>query len=238
MPKREKKGSEKGGLYIALCCAALAVAAVGYVGKKNSSYDIPDSGYLPSETSTAKTDQSAETQDRPVEKAIVTIEESPAEVVPSEKPPVSEPPSAPVSNAISIDEPILSMPVEGKVSASFSGDTLIYNEELDDWRTHNGIDILCDKDSDVLAASGGKVSEIKETPSGMSIKIDIGNGYETVYSCLSDKVNVKEGDSVEKGDIIAKIEDYPLGDLTTDTHLHFELLNKGEYVDPVIYLDD
>ena len=48
-------------------------------------------------------------------------------------------------------------PVDAEPAAAFSGDELVYNETLGDWRTHNGADYTCQPGSGVQAAVGGKV---------------------------------------------------------------------------------
>ena len=50
-------------------------------------------------------------------------------------------------------------PVSGQVLAVWSGDELVYNETLGDWRTHNGTDYACKEGEDVLSPCerhGGK----------------------------------------------------------------------------------
>ena len=40
------------------------------------------------------------------------------------------------------EEPhVVVLPIQGEVLTAFSVDQLLYNETLDDWRTHDGVDI-------------------------------------------------------------------------------------------------
>ena len=39
----------------------------------------------------------------------------------------------------------------------YSGDELVYNKTLGDWRTHNGIDYACAKDAAVQSPTAGTV---------------------------------------------------------------------------------
>ena len=48
-----------------------------------------------------------------------------------------------------------SMP--GRVLNAFSGDELVYNKTLGDWRTHNGVDYACTQGAAVAAPVAGKV---------------------------------------------------------------------------------
>ena len=67
---------------------------------------------------------------------------------------------------------------------------------------------------------------------GCYIIIDHGNGYQTLYAQCSD-IYVAPGTYVEQGEIIGAIGS--TGD-STGAHLHFEIRDNGEYVDPTIYL--
>ena len=51
------------------------------------------------------------------------------------------------SPASSSAAPASTQPVSGRVLNGYSGDELVYNKTLGDWRTHNGIDYACAKDA-------------------------------------------------------------------------------------------
>lgn len=118
---------------------------------------------------------------------------------------------------------------------------------------HDGIDIVKKgyQLDDIVAHSDGKVIQVikncnittdgkgnntlDENNPGNLIKIDHGNGYYTRYLHLkygSVKVNV--GDVVKKGEIIGYMGNtgYSLG-----AHLHFEVWNEQNRINPTIYLE-
>ena len=72
---------------------------------------------------------------------------------------------------------------------------------------------------------------VRNATSGRTILIDHGNGYETLYSHLS-KANVRKGQRVSRGDIIALSGDTGL---SLAPHLHYEVRYNGMRVDPVHY---
>ena len=53
------------------------------------------------------------------------------------------------SPASSSAAPASTQPISGRVLNGYSGDELVYNKTLGDWRTHNGIDYACAKDAAV-----------------------------------------------------------------------------------------
>jgi murein DD-endopeptidase MepM/ murein hydrolase activator NlpD len=101
-------------------------------------------------------------------------------------------------------------------------------------RFHYGVDVDLNIGDDVLASFEGMVRVAKyDRTYGKVIVIRHQNGLETLYAHLS-KFEVKVGDYVEAGDIIA------LGGNTgrsTGPHLHFEVRYLGEPINPHDIID-
>lgn len=129
-------------------------------------------------------------------------------------------------------------PVPGSVVAAFSSDTLTYNEALEDWRTHNGVDLSAEVGDDVVAAWSGQVVSVREDAVlGVTVTIDCGDGYTTVYGNLAEPAAVSAGDQVSAGDVLGAVGETAGG----ETHggngfLHFAVLLDGDYVDPMEFL--
>lgn len=98
---------------------------------------------------------------------------------------------------------------------------------------HEGVDYTVPEGTRVFATADGTVTDItsKSSPTGMSIVISHGNGYETVFNHL-DAIHVRKGQSVRKGDIIALSGNTGLSMMP---HLHYAIRYKGNSVDPVNY---
>lgn len=100
-------------------------------------------------------------------------------------------------------------------------------------RPHRGMDIGAPHGSNVLAAEDGKVVTAGWNNSyGYYITINHGGGYVTLYAHNS-KLLVKAGDSVVRGQVIAKVGS--TGN-STGPHIHFEVRVNGQYVNPRNYL--
>ncbi len=122
-------------------------------------------------------------------------------------------------------------PTKGRITDKFG-----YRKDPFTRRTkfHNGLDIAADMGTDIVACASGKVIMAEFTRGyGRVVKIDHGRGIVTVYGHAS-KLLVKVGDTVKKGDIIAKVGS---SGRSTGPHLHFELLLYNTPVDPLQYLD-
>ena len=100
-------------------------------------------------------------------------------------------------------------------------------------RSHNGIDIAGQHNSDIKAADGGLVTYADWMDGyGNYIIIDHENGYQTAYGhCAS--LDVSKGDRVAKGEVIAKMGSTGR---STGTHLHFEVKKDGVFVNPLEYV--
>jgi murein DD-endopeptidase MepM/ murein hydrolase activator NlpD len=136
-------------------------------------------------------------------------------------------------------------PVKGEIVKKFDDKNLQKSIALNQWETHQGIDIACELGSEVKAAFGGKVIEVipkdkdfSETAKngfGASIKIDHEDGYETIYANLApESLKLKKGDIVKAGEVIGNVGDSSRReDIAMEgCHLHFEVLQKvgKEYV--------
>jgi len=100
-------------------------------------------------------------------------------------------------------------------------------------KMHTGIDIAVPSGTDVIAANTGKVIYSGYNGGyGNTVIIDHGGKISTLYAHNS-KLLVKVGDKVEKGKVISKSGSTGL---STGPHLHFEVRENGQHVDPMKYL--
>lgn len=128
-------------------------------------------------------------------------------------------------------------PTEGEIICEYAKDNLIYSETLKEWITHTAIDIKADKTSVVKSSADGVVKTIVNDPRyGLTVIIEHEDGYETVYSNLLTAEFVVEGEEVTQGQTIGTVGNTAVFESNMESHLHFELLKDGEYLDPAIYL--
>lgn len=128
-------------------------------------------------------------------------------------------------------------PTEGEVICEYAKENLIYSETLKEWITHTGVDIKADKTSVIKSAADGVIKSIVNDPRyGLTVVITHDEGYETVYSNLLTAEFVVEGEEVAQGQTIGTAGNTASFESAMESHLHFELLKDGEYLDPSIYL--
>lgn len=98
---------------------------------------------------------------------------------------------------------------------------------------HEGLDFAAPKGTPIYAASGGVVVEARfHSGYGNMVEINHGNGVITRYAHAS-KLNVKPGDLVEKGQMIARVGSTGQ---STGSHLHFEVRMAGHPLNPALFL--
>ncbi|MFC0216377.1 peptidoglycan DD-metalloendopeptidase family protein [Paenibacillus chartarius] len=114
--------------------------------------------------------------------------------------------------------------------------TVHYNQQF---TPHTGLDFTA-KDNqpfDVVAALSGKVTAVENNPVvGHLVEVTSDNGLVTVYQSLAD-VKVTKGADVKKGDVIAKAGRNEL-EKDEGVHLHFEVRQDGNSVNPQQFLND
>lgn len=98
---------------------------------------------------------------------------------------------------------------------------------------HTGLDLLATIGSAVVATADGVVSEAikSDKNSGNRVVIRHGDDYKTTYSHLSE-IMVRPGQVVKRGQVIARVGN---SGLSFAPHLHYEVIFKGKFMEPVNY---
>jgi murein DD-endopeptidase MepM/ murein hydrolase activator NlpD len=121
-------------------------------------------------------------------------------------------------------------PVKGWVTSGF-GPRMSPFTEKPAW--HDGLDIGAAPNTPVRAPAQGRITSISYDPKlGNMVRVDHGFGVETLYGHLA-KSLVKEGQRVERGDVIALVGS---SGLSTGPHLHYMVKLNGQALDPTKYI--
>ncbi|MBE6894192.1 MAG: M23 family metallopeptidase [Ruminococcaceae bacterium] len=120
------------------------------------------------------------------------------------------------------------MPLSGYITSNYGIRKNPFNSREKDF--HTGIDIANEKGTFIKSAFEGIVLETGYTNiAGNYIKIQSDNEVQSFYG-HTQFVFVKQGDKILQGQVIATVGDTGL---VTGPHLHFEVLYKGERVNPI-----
>jgi len=130
-------------------------------------------------------------------------------------------------------------PIQGGIEVPYAVETLLYDNTMGDWRTHDGVDIACALGDEVLAAANGLVTSVRNDDLyGTVVEIDHLNGVHSIYANLASEPTVREGDTVTMGQIIGSVGGTALAETNEVPHLHLAMTLDGVRTDPMNYLPE
>ncbi len=136
-------------------------------------------------------------------------------------------------------EVVFSLPVaNATVAQTYS---FWYNSTLNRYCLHTGLDFAAEAGTEVTAAYAGTVESITENIlEGGKVVLSHGDGLYTVYASIDAASGLRVGDTVGQGETIGTVSaaaDAMGNEYNEGAHLHFEVLEDGEQIDPAAYLD-
>lgn len=125
---------------------------------------------------------------------------------------------------------VLALPVSGKLIKQYGWQ----EDPVDNYpRFHEGIDIKAKQGSTVQVVLDGKVTKVGQDPVlGNYVQVHHLDELSTLYAHLS-KVVVKADQLIKEGDELGQVGDSGVAE---EPHLHFEVRESGQLVDPVTRL--
>ena len=128
-------------------------------------------------------------------------------------------------------------PVYGGTVINDYSDMPVFNSTLERYSAHLAVDYAAEEGAPVYAVYDGRVESItKSYLMGYTIVIDHGSGLKTEYNSLSEDIEVEIGELVTKGKVIGSVSVSNLQELNDGAHLHFAVIENGEYINPLKYM--
>ena len=128
------------------------------------------------------------------------------------------------------------MPLTGELQKRFSVSDLLWDETMQDWRTHNGIDIAAYVGAEVDTAAAGTVTEAyQDEKYGFVVKVQHQDGVITVYKNL-EKIVVEKDDVLDQGQMIGTVGNKGAFEIARKPHLHFEVIVEDKNTDPLEFI--
>ena len=132
----------------------------------------------------------------------------------------------PETNFASKEDADFIWPTKGKIITQF--------RQICDGVSNKGIDMLTEPYQDVRASSSGRVAFVGNLAGyGSTVIIEHPEGLSTVY-CGNSSVNVRVGDEVKKGMVVAKTGNSPRKGCGS---FHFEIRKRSKPQNPLYYLN-
>lgn len=235
--KKSKKMSRGAKIYTFTCLLSMVIGILSLYFARNFMLNTLESSektvLLPSyEKIIAENEKLTEIMDVQSETPVV---KTPEPVENTEEESIYEESVKVVSDAVYKTEKVFhfTVPCDGEILKKFSLDKPLKSRTLGDFRTHSGIDIKADAGTAVSAAEDGVVENIYEDNLlGITIVIAHSESLKTEYSNMAGDDMVKVGMEIKKGQAIGCVGNTAKGELLDEAHLHFAVLENGNYINP------
>lgn len=123
-------------------------------------------------------------------------------------------------------------------ACSLEYNAIYHNTSLDRWYKHLAVDFSAEEGSSVFSMADGVVKTISmEEVLGNYIVIEHEGGVTAIYRFVEPVENLKEGDTVTQGQVIATVAAAYGTEYKDGTHLHLEMKLGNQHVDPMTYID-
>lgn len=225
-------------LALALCIVGTGTAAWVAVDRTIDSIDQSNANHISAQEEKDRRDFSSLEEAGKGQSGVGITPSAPSQP-PAKSPSASARPTKPKDtsgSSDSADKPqtlAFVLPVNGELITPYSNGKLVKDKTLNEWRTHNGIDLKAPKGSPVTCAAAGTVTNVYDDAMwGTTVEMSHANGLVTVYCGLEKKPPVKKGDKLEAGRQIGFVGQVPC-ELTMGEHLHFAVKKDGKWVDPI-----
>lgn len=219
-----------------LFAIAVVIAATGAASRARKKAQTPDTSVPPVSLETEAPPSTAPvTTDRQPTRLPVPNTEAPA-------PPDSEPAADTDTSEPTVEQvPLLLLPTNGLLAKKHDLSLQVYSATMEDYRVHNGIDIVTSEGAPVYAAADGTVTQVWDDPLlGHCLTLSHAGGSCTVYKNLAEDLaaGLAEGVTVTAGQLIGAVGESAMIEIAEEPHLHFEVTVDGVPVDPLDYFDE
>ena len=219
------KKVEGKGFYIILSLCVIAIGVSGYVLFFTNTIDSEDFDLGDIDSGTVFLPEDPPDGDEPVIwNPVITDpdEDKPVSGVEDGDTPADagKPVSGETDKPVSVTAKAVA-PTKGEVIKPFSGDKLVYDQTMCDWRTHNGTDFSC--------TQGDTVYE--DGLMGHTVTVEHVGGLISSYSGLSSASAVKKGDTLKMGDAIGTAGGTAIAESNQPYHVHVSVSQDGRFID-------
>ena len=141
------------------------------------------------------------------------------------------------ANVIFDETDTLLWPAAGTILIDYSMDGSVYFPTLNQYKYNPALVIKSEAGNQVVSSAKGIVENITVNEvTGLTMTVNIGNGYRLVYGQLKEAA-ASEGDIVEAGSVIGYVSEPTRFYTKEGSNLYFQMTQNGDPVDPVLYLE-
>lgn len=135
------------------------------------------------------------------------------------------------------EESILEWPASGAILINYSMEQTVYFSTLEQYKYNPALIIGGTVGENIGASAPGIVTNVEQNAqTGLTVTLDMGNGYSAVYGQLKE-VPVQIGDYVEKGQIVGYLSEPTKYFSMEGPNLYFEVLKDEVPVNPLDFME-
>lgn len=229
----ERISSGKGFYITASICICVIIAAIAVI--YNSSVNMLKGVVTPETTAQVQKNQQGEKDPRVTQRTtkreeITTTKKDEPTTERTTNEPSTVITTAPTTKPSFEKSTAFVTPVSGEILKGFSTSP-IFDETMEDWRSHGGTDYEVSENDEVKAVGNGIVSKVVSDPNwGYIVELDCGD-FTARYCGLLQGTTVSLNTVLSQGDVVGKIGNIPC-ESAQEKHLHLEIIKDGDRVDP------
>lgn len=189
---------------------------------------------LPTETAAAEEENTTEENNATEETQETVQNEAAAEMVEMQ---AQEEAAASTNVDVNFTEDsLMEWPLNGELLLDYNMENTVYFPTLDQYRLNSAIAVKSDVGAPVVAAANGTITGITESAqTGLTVTMDLGNGYEAIYGQLKD-LTAYEGETLAQGTVLGYVNEPTKYYSVEGSNLYFAMKQDGTAIDPITYL--
>lgn len=228
--------TRKGAAVGLVICFVAVIAIVGTYTFNNYQKKLDEQIAQAEEMERSLNEASEPANTNEVEQPKDTEENQEEEISEIEIPETADTSGVEIAQAYFTEDSTLAWPASGAVLIGYSMDKTTYFSTLDQYRYNPAMIIGGEIGEQITASAPGTVKAIdQQTQTGITVTLDMGNGYEAIYGQLKE-LSVQEGQYLSTGDAIGYLSEPTKYYAVEGPNLYFEILKDGEPVNPAEYM--
>jgi murein DD-endopeptidase MepM/ murein hydrolase activator NlpD len=129
------------------------------------------------------------------------------------------------------------MPVNNASKIEDYSTTMVFNSTLNRYSQHLAIDFSAPEGTSVVCVYDGTVESVERSYlTGITVTIAHKDGVKSIYNSLGEVEDLSVGQTITQGEVIGTVGTSNLQESNDGAHLHFEVTENGEKINPLTYL--
>ena len=141
------------------------------------------------------------------------------------------------STDVTVTKMVFIMPVSNCDVLKDYTETMVFNSTLNRYSNHLAIDFSAPQGTSVVCVFDGVVENVERSYlTGITVTVSHKDGVKSIYNSLGEVEDLSVGQALSQGQVIGTVGTSNLQESNDGAHLHFEVTENGEKINPLTYL--